>query len=647
MLAIPGDHRSTGKASAAPWLPGWEPRAGRLARVRLTRQADVAEIERFQPEDVLPGPTIFDCLKAATALNPEKSAMIALASHDLAAAPRVLSYTDLLASLTRTANLFHHLSEGAAPSVGIVLPMVPEGLIAAFAAATCGLATPINPFLELGHVSALLRASQVDILLTTDDAIWTKLAGIRDEVPSLRHVLFLDASDITKDFESLARRHRSDGLDFTTSSGRGNVVMHMPTGGTTGAPKLAKLTHMGLLTVAWSVGALMGPTEDGVVGHAMPNFHIGGTCALGLRTLLYGQTLLTLTRDGFRNPGVIANFWEIARRFRMTSVLSTPTTASALLADKTSDAEGHSVTDFHCGGSTVPIALMHGFHERFGIWLRENWGMTELHGTMTGHPNDGRQPVIGSVGTTLPFFRCQTIEVDDSNRFVRECAPGERGILALGGPTVIPGYVDSRLDAAYLISGMPEGVRWGNSGDVGAVDAQGYVWLFGREKDVIIRGGHNIDPKPIEEVLAQYPGVQLAAMVGKPDARRGELPVAYIQQSEGARIDLEALMGFCAKHAHERAGLPVEIILVDQMPLTPVGKIAKPALKLDILRRTVEALAQARAGGAGFRTTIDMSGRRPKVAVLFETGAPDADALASLRQALATFEFESEVRVGA
>lgn len=220
-----------------------------------------------------------------------------------------------------------------------------------------------------------------------------------------------------------------------------------------------------------------------------------------------------------------------------------------------------------------------------------------------------------------------------------------RGILGLGGPTVIPGYVDPALDAAYIISGMPDGGSRGNSGDVGAIDAQGYVWLFGREKDVIVRGGHNIDPKPIDEVLVQFPGVQLAAMVGKPDARRGELPVAYIQKSEGAHVDLEALMGFCAQRAHERAGLPVEIILLDQMPLTPVGKISKPALKVDILRRTVDALAQARAGGAEFNTTVDMTGRRPKVEVLFSADSPAADALAQLREELARFEFESEVRV--
>ena len=183
---------------------------------------------------------------------------------------------------------------------------------------------------------------------------------------------------------------------------------------------------------------------------------------------------------------------------------------------------------------------------------------------------------------------------------------------ALGGPTVIPGYVDPALDAAYLISGMPDGGAGETAATSGAIDAQGYVWLFGREKDVIVRGGHNIDPKPIEEVLAQFPGVQLAAMVGKPDARRGELPVAYIQKSEGAHVDLEALMGFCAQRAHERAGLPVEIILLDQMPLTPVGKISKPALKVDILRRTVDALAQARAGGAEFETHGGYDGTAPK-----------------------------------
>jgi fatty-acyl-CoA synthase len=379
----------------------------------------------------------------------------------------------------------------------------------------------------------------------------------------------------------------------------------------------------------------------------MPNFHVGGTCSLGLRTLLYGQTLLTLTRDGFRNAGVIANFWDIVRRYGMTSVLATPTTAAAILAHAASSAVGHTLTDFHCGGSTVPIALMRGFHERFGVWLRENWGMTELHGTMTGHPNDGREPVVGSVGCPLPFFRTACAEVDDDNVFVRACAPGERGVLLLGGPTVMPGYVDASLDEAYIVRGMPDGGRWGNTGDVGAIDAEGYVWLFGRMKDVIIRGGHNIDPKPVEEVMAQYPGVQLAAMVGKPDGAKGELPVAYVQPTAGATIDVAQLMRFCAGQVHERAALPSEIIIVDNMPLTAIGKIAKPALRIDILRRTAEAAAAMVAPAGTFGVSVDMSGRRPKVVLrLAKAGRVDQDGIARLTAALAVFAFDAEVIVG-
>ncbi len=629
----------------SPWLPGWEPRPGRLARARLRSPADARDIERFRPEDLLPGATIHDCLRAAAVADPGKAAMIALESADMSVAPRVLTYRDLLAALTRAANLFHDLAGGVPPSVAIVLPMIPEGLIAAWAAATCGIATPVNPFLEAHHVAGILKASQAGILVTTQARFRSSLAAVVAEVPTLRHVLFVDADDAARDFGTVAGRYPADRLSFVPTAGPDSVAIHMPTGGTTAAPKLAKLTHRGQLTVSWVVGALMGPAPDGVVGHAMPNFHVGGAVTLALRTLIHGQTLLTLTRDGFRDPGVVANFWDIARHHRMTSVLATPTTAAALLADRNATAAGHGLVDFHCGGSTVPLALMHGFHDRFGVWLRENWGMTEVHGTMTGHPNDGRRPVIGSVGCTLPFFRTRAVIVDDDNVFQRACAPGERGVLALGGPTVMPGYVDSRLDAGYFIRGMPDGGRWGNTGDVGAVDERGYVWLFGRAKDVIIRGGHNIDPKPVEEILVQFPGVQVAAMVGKPDGRKGELPVAYIQPEEGAVVDAAALMEFCARHTHERAALPTEIILVERMPLTAVGKIAKPQLKIDILRRTVEAIvARAVVGGVSFGVSVDLAGLRPKVAVTLPAGAVGTASLTALEDALSGFEFESEIR---
>jgi len=622
----------------APWLAGWDPRPGRLARARITGAADIAAIERHRLRDMLPAPDILGCLAWNADRHPDKPAMVVLASADLDVAPRTLSYRDVVDTILRSAALFTELAGDEVPSVANILPMMPEGLICSYAAAACGVATPVNPFLELHHIAGILRASKANILVTTDDAIGRKLDGIRAEVPSLRHVLLVGGRDPASDFATQVARRPADRAVFRAADPAG-VCVHLPTGGTTAAPKLARLTQEGLLTVAWVVGTLMGPQENGVVGHAMPNFHVGGLCSLGLRTLVHGQTLLTLTRDGFRDAGVIRNFWDIARHWRMTSVLSTPTTAAALLADRDARSDGHGVTDFHCGGSTVPISLMRGFHARFGVWLRENWGMTELHGTMTGHPNDGCEPVIGSVGRTLPYFRTKCLVVDDDNAFLRECAPGERGVLALGGPTVMPGYVDASLDAAYLIRGMPDGTRWGNTGDVGMVDADGYVWLYGRSKDVIIRGGHNIDPKPVEEVIGQFPGVQLAAMVGRPDRSKGEMPVAYVQPRPGVTIDVDALMRFCVAQVHERAALPDEIILVDEMPLTAIAKISKPALKLDILRRTVEAAARDAAGTDALAITIDTAGRRPAVSLRLPPGAP----LQAVRDALAGYEFETTV----
>jgi len=623
-----------------PWLPGCEPRPGRLARARLSSPAQIPVIERHRIEELLPAGTILGCLEAAAAAAPGKPAMIALESADLAVPPRVLSYRDLVEAIRRAAAMFADLAGGETPSVAIILPMIPEGLICSYAAASCGIATPINPFLELHHIAGILRSSRANILVTTDDQVWRRIAPLRDQVPTLRHVLLVGAVDRSMDFEERQRAYPAGGQNYLPVD-PAEVSVHLPTGGTTAAPKLARLTQKGLLTVAWVVGTLMGPRLDGVVGHAMPNFHVGGLCTIALRTLLYGQTLLTLTRDGFRNAGVIRNFWDIARHYRMTSVLSTPTTAAALLACREAVSDGHVLEDYHCGGSTVPIALMHGFHDRFGVWLRENWGMTELHGTMTGHPNDGSQPVIGSVGCTLPFFRTKAVIVSDDNLFERDCEPGERGVLVLGGPTVMPGYVDPSLDAAYLIEGMPDGQPWGNTGDIGMVDTQGHVWLYGRSKDVIIRGGHNIDPKPVEELIAQFPGIQLAAMVGRPDPSKGEMPVAYIQAEAGAAVDVAALMRFCAEHVHERAALPAEVIQLAEMPLTAVGKIAKPALRIDIVRRTVEALVREHVDGAiEADVSVDSSGRRPKVTVRLACASPTG-----LARALAAYEFESEVVV--
>jgi fatty-acyl-CoA synthase len=168
--------------------------------------------------------------------------------------------------------------------------------------------------------------------------------------------------------------------------------------------------------------------------------------------------------------------------------------------------------------------------------------------------------------------------LDGEGRFIRDCEAGETGNIAVSGPAVFEGYVDRSQDAGKFIAGMP-GARWIDAGDLGRFDSDGYLWITGREKDLIIRGGHNIDPAPIEETLLEHDDIVDAAAVGMPDARLGELPVVFVQLAQGAELDEGALRAFCQERLPERAGTPVRFFALDALPRTAMRKIFKPELR--------------------------------------------------------------------
>ena len=622
-------------------------------RPQLRSEHDVTAVEAMAPDRVLPGATIYQCIVASAAQNPGKAALSHLVSADPADAPRTISYRELVDQIERAANVFRAASADAPrAAVSVILPMMPEALIASWAGATAGISNPINPYLELRQVAAIMNAAGATVLVTTTrrhgPGAWDKLDQLLPMVPSLRKVLIVDSPDPSDDFAT-ALSASSAGLNFTPGSDPHAEAVYLPTGGTTAAPKLVRMTHRGQLLAAWIMGGLAGSGEDCVVGHAMPNFHVGGSVLLALRAVLFGQTLLTLTTDGFRNPGVVKNFWDIACRHKMTSLIATPATAAAILALPDARSDGHSIQSFNCGGSTIPVELLRAFHARYGIWLRELWGMSEIHGAVSGHPDDGREPMAGSVGRHLPWHPVKAIEVDADNRFVRECNPGERGVLAIGGPGVTPGYVDGRLDAEFFVAGMADGLRWANTGDLGCVDEQGYIWMFGRAKDVIVRGGHNIDPKMIEEVLVCHPAVQVAAAIGQPDASKGEMPIAYVQLKQGHTVGTDELIALCKSNVQERAAVPVEIIVLPLMPMTAVGKINKPALRVDAMRRVSMDLLVRLIGEQGqCDVAVDESGLRPCVKIRVKTSQGSAESLqARIKDAFKTYEFQTNIEVTA
>ncbi|MGE0233205.1 MAG: AMP-binding protein [Flavobacteriaceae bacterium] len=623
------------------WLEGGEPSPGRIARPRMRDRSDIRAIERYSFEELLPALTIHECLKIAAALNPDKPAITHLLSADPDAAPLIITYRELVDKIDSAASLFQEISAGEKPVIANILPMLPEGLIASWAAATVGVGCPINPFLELDQIAAIMNGARATVLVTTTNAYgpgaWDRLDDIRARVPTLKRVLVVGADDEADDFARAVEAQGRKGASFTAVTDPMADAIHLPTGGTTGAIKIVRMNHKGQLINAWLCALLGGDTStEGVIGHAMPNFHVGGLVDLGLRALIFGQTLLTLTTDGFRNPDVVRNFWDIARKQKMTFVLSTPTTAAAILAAD-GDPTGHPLQNYQCGAATIPVALNNAFREKFGIPLREVWGMTEVHGTVCGNLV-GMEPMIGSPGIQLPHQPVAAFIVDDDNNFIRKCEPGERGVLVISGEGVVKGYTDEKYNGGFHVKGAPNGEIWGNSGDLGTVDSDGYVWIFGRAKDVIIRGGHNIDAKIIEEVLARHPAVQVAAAIGRPDPSKGELPVAYVQLKAGANATREELLDLCRKEVQERAAVPVDLTIIDEMPMTAVAKINKPVLRRQLTREVAGGVAREVLGAMPFDIRVDETGKRPTAVLTI--GAPrDAAIEGKLAEAFRTYEF--------
>jgi fatty-acyl-CoA synthase len=244
------------------------------------------------------------------------------------------------------------------------------------------------------------------------------------------------------------------------------------------------------------------------------------------------------------------------------------------------------------GSSALPVEVAETFERVVGIRTLLTYGATEYTQSICQAPRDG-EPRYGSVGLHFPYSEVKTVRLDSNGEIERECAPGETGIVVVRGPSVTPGYVDPKHNVgAFTKDGFYK------SGDLGRFDADGYLWITGRAKDLIIRSGHNIEPSIIEDVLLKHPEVMLAAAVGKPDAYAGELPIAYVQLVKGAQVTGEQLAAFAFEHIPERAAAPKEVIVLTEMPLTDVEKPSKVKLRYDAAERAFSAALQQALGSA-------------------------------------------------
>jgi fatty-acyl-CoA synthase len=263
---------------------------------------------------------------------------------------------------------------------------------------------------------------------------------------------------------------------------------------------------------------------------------------------------------------------------------------------------------------TVGKAIQH----KFGLKVLEVYGMTETSSVHTmAYPD---RPIrLGSVGLPVPYARVRVVKLDDDGRLERNCAVDEIGVVIMAGPGVFDGYLNELHNKDAFIDG-----NWVNSADLGRLDKDGFLWITGRAKDLVIRGGHNIDPAAIEEILFQHPAVGLAAIVGQPDAYAGEVPVGYVQLKSEATVAPGELEAWVRDRTPERAAVPVQILQVNPMPLTGVGKVFKPQLRWDAATRVFsQVLSPLREKGVDCSVHVGQHGSHGSVAIVSVAQVPD------------------------
>lgn len=598
---------------------------------------DIEKLEATSYDQTLPARTTYGLIASAARRFPERDAFRFLPSGNLQDPAQGVSYSALLTQIHRAANLFRSLGVGPDDSVAILAPNIPETQFALWGAQVAGRVCPINYLLQPDHIAALLKASGARVVVALGPNEALNLWPVVEKVMALHPLPVLQirvgaqvAPGVPVFQDMLAQQGASLAFEPLLRPDRIAACFH--TGGTTGAPKLALHTHGNEAHTGWFSHYFYGFDEHTVEINGFPLFHVAGAFVYGLSMLAIGATQLLPTLSGMRNPDFLKNYWKFCEREQVTALACVPTIL-ATLVNLPVDADISSVKVAYTGGSPLPTELAAQFEHTTGIPVRNILGMTECAGLVSIEPAAAPR-VPGSTGLRLPYTDVRAVPWrDGAAQLAENCAVGQAGVIVLRGPHVSPGYTDTARNA-----GMFDG-PWLVSGDLGHLDAQGYIHITGRAKDVIIRGSHNIDPGLVEDAFLAHPAVALCAVVAEPDAYAGELPVAFVTLKPGVVCDASTLLAEVAPQVYERPATPKRVTIIGTMPVTAIGKIYKPALRLLALEtKLAEMLADV--PGANIRGE-ERNGAL--VAVVSITSTPDPALERQLRLRLAAMAVTMEV----
>ena len=556
-----------------------------------------------------------------------------------------LTWAELYVKTIKVANMFRGLGVGENDVVAYVLPNANEAVLTMLGGAVAGIVNPINPLLDAEQIGAILRETNAKVVVTlkafpkTDVAQKTARAlALAPNVESIVEVDLLryltppkswivplvrpknpvEHSACVYEFDTLLDQ-QNERLDFEDCKAD-RVAAYFHTGGTTGMPKIAQHRYSSMIYNGWIGHDVVGFNENDCVICPLPLFHVFACQFVMTTALSSGAHVVFPTPQGYRGDGVFDNFWKLIERWKVTFVITVPTAISALM-QRPVDADISSVKTAFSGSAPLPVELFRRFEKTSQVNIIEGYGLTEATCLVSVNPIYGEKR-IGSVGLRFPYTDIKIVK-SQGGKLV-ECAPDEVGEVCVSSPGVFAGQtyteVEKNTDLYYNKTYL-------RTGDLGRLDAEQYLWITGRAKDIIIRGGHNIDPAVIEEALLGHEAVAFAGAIGQPDQHAGELPCVYVELVEGADVSPQELEDFCRKHIPEKAAHPKHVEILAELPKTAVGKVFKPDLRKSAITRVLNTTFSAEGIQASVVSVHDDK-KRGLVATI--SGQVDKDTIQSV-----------------
>jgi long-chain acyl-CoA synthetase len=500
---------------------------------------------------------IGDLLEQRTAKAPGK--MFLFSEPD----GRQFTYAEFDAAVNRAAALLaaHAVSKGDV--VSLLMPNSAEYIIAYFACWKLGaLAGPVNSLLKEHEIEFVMNNSEAKAILVHSE-FQPRIENIRGALPHLKSVIeFDDEAVATREIRP--EKQKKGGQDARAPNiDKADDAIVIYTSGTTGKPKGCLLTHGNVIANARQISNWLSFTEDDRLLTIMPLFHMNAVSVTTMSALYAGGS--TVISPKFS----ASQFWKIISDYQVTSFGSVATMLSILLSTYPDGVPAGLKTDqlrfAMCGSAPVPAEVMKKFEETFNCPVVEGYGLSESTCRSTFNPPDERRRP-GSCG--LPIGNEMKV-VDDNDSDVPD---GELGEIVLRGENILKGYFKSpEATASAFCNG------WFHTGDIGYRDQDGFFYIVDRKSDMIIRGGENIYPREIDEVLYQHPAVAAAATIGVPDELYGEEVAAFVVLKDEMKVSEEELISYCTERVADYK-CPKSIRIVDEIPKGPTGKLLKREL---------------------------------------------------------------------